>query len=423
MILRRVIAHSIRRQWTAAGQFAERYSAHAKPIGIIAMLCAGCAGMDEKAAIAPPYITSPTALRIVSANDGDALTSVSGTQRRLPDSVTVIDLSPDAPPVTRTVSGTVPNSYSGAPISAIVADGRYAFIPNHPFGLRDNPGAIKSQVSVVNLDAADLPVIATFDLPHHAWQVMAHPDGVRVIAASDHRFHIFKVDAGLPKLIAESGPFGGYLISFAISPDGRSILATAAERLDYSTPVELHLFMLEGDAIRHATRIGIDPELGEIDQPFAPRFSPDGARALVLNGLGIAAQPPLDAILSIDMTANPPSVTEAIPDVAQGLESLAFHPSGRFAVVTCIDGPYIGHLAVIDLTAPSMRLLYYLPIEYVPQGIEFSPDGSMLFVQSTTAGHISVYDVEELHLRRRPYVLRTGEGPATMALSPRGATP
>lgn len=421
MLLGRVIEHLMRQRWTAARQSVERHSAPSRPLWVIALLCAGCAAMDEETTIATPYISSPTPLRIVSANDGDALTSVWGPQRRLPDSVTVIDLSPDAPPVTRTVSGTVPNSFSGAPISAIVSDGRYAFIANHPFGLRDNQGDIKSQVSVVDLDAADLPVIATFDLPHHAWQVMAHPDAVRVIAISDHQFHLFEVDAGQPKLIAESEPFGLYFTSFAISPDGRSILATAAERLDYSTPVELHLFSLEGATIRHETRIGIDPELGQIDQPFAPRFSPDGARALVLNGLGLAAQPPLDAILSIDMTATPPSVTEVIPDVAQGLESAAFHPSGRFAVVTCLDGPYIGHLAVIDMTSPSMRLLYYLPLEFSPQGIEFSPDGSMLFVQSTTANHISVYDVEEMHLRRRPYVLRTGEGPATMALSLRDA--
>ena len=93
-----------------------------------------------------------------------------------------------------------------------------------------------------------------------------------------------------------------YFVSLAISSDGRSIIATAAEEIAYSAAVELHLFVLEGDTIRHVLRIGIDPEVGEIDQPFAPRFSPDGSRALVLNGLGIAAMSPLDAVLSIDMT-------------------------------------------------------------------------------------------------------------------------
>jgi len=117
------------------------------------------------------------------------------------------------------------------------------------------------------------------------------------------------------------------------------------------------------------------------------------------------------------MTKSPPRITQVIKNVAQGLESLAFHPSGHFAVVTCIDGPYIGHLAVIDLTSSPMRVLNYLPVEFVPQGIEFSPDGSMLFVQSTTASHISVYEVNGFHLNKSPYVLKTGEGPASMAIS------
>lgn len=369
-----------------------------------------------------PFITSSSPLRIVSANDGDALKFVGRPNSRLPDSVTVIDLSADAPPVTRTVSGTVPNSYSGSPISAIVSGGRYAFIPSHDFGYKEDTGRTPSQVSVVDLDAPDLTVIAKFPLPAHPWQAMSHPDGKHVIVITDHQFHLFEIEAGKPRLVSESEPFPLHFISFAISPDGRSIIATAAVEavnLDFSTAIELHLFALDNDTINHVVRIGIDPEVGEIDQPFAPRFSPDGSRALVLNGLGISTKPPLDAVLSIDMTLDVPKVTELIPNVAQGLESLTFHPSGEFAVVTCIDGPFVGHLALVDLTTPSMRILYYLPMTFVPQGIEFSPDGSMLFVQSNTAHHIDVYDVEGMKLVRSPYVLRTGEGPASMALSSR----
>ena len=263
-----------------------------------------------------------------------------------------------------------------------------------------------------------MTVVATIPLPPHAWQTVAHPDGERVIIISNHRFHIYMMEAGQPRLVSQSDAFPLYLTSFAIDPSGTSIIATAAEELAYSTPIELHLFTLDGDTIQHSAKIGTDPNVGEIDQPFAPRFSPDGSRVLVLNGLGAAIKPPLDAIVSIDMTINPPEVTETIQNVGQGLESLAFHPNGKFAVVTCIDGPFIGHLAVVDLTGPSIQILHYLPIEFVPQGIEFSPDGSMLFVQATTANHINVYKVDEMMLNKIPYVLRTGEGPASMALSP-----
>ena len=87
--------------------------------------------------------------------------------------------------------------------------------------------------------------------------------------------------------------------------------------------------------------------------------------------------------------------------------------------VACIDGPYVGHLAVIDLTTSPMRLLSYVPIAFVPEGMEFLPDGTMLFVQATVAHHIAVYSVEVMRLVPSPFVLHTGEGPASMALAPR----
>jgi len=414
--LSRITQHVKEQNWRAVGK---RHRSLGVTVGAI-LFCAGCITTDNNKSIDASYIDSSIPLRIVSANDGAALHWSWGGTRHLPDSVTVIDLSPDVPPVTRTVAGAAPNSFAGAPYGAVILDGRYAFISNHPFGAGNGTSDERSQITVVDLNTDTLSTVETIELPHHAWQVMAHPDDARVIGISDHQFHLFEMEFGRPQLISQSDPFSLYFTSFAISPDGTSIIATAAERLDYSTPVELHLFKLSGDLIRHVTEIGIDPGIGKIDQPFAPRFSPDGTRALVLNGLGIAAKPPFDAVLSVDMTATPPAVTEMIPNVGQGLESLAFHPSCRFAVVTCIDGPYIGHLAVIDLAAPSMQLLYYLPVEFVPQGIEFSPDGSMLFVQSTTANHINVYTVDGFQLHKSPYVLRTGEGPASMAVSVRG---
>ena len=384
-------------------------------IGVVGtvLLCSACTPSNTSDA---PYITSSEPLRIISANDGGALFSAWGGTRQFPDSLTVIDLSPNAPPVTRTVESAAPNTFAGAPYTAVISSGRYAFIPNHPFGASNEEKDTPSQITVIDLETDTLSTIHTFDLPHHAWQAMAHPDDMRVIAISDHQFHVFGMEDGHPKLVSESEPFDLFFTSFAISPDRTSIIATAAERLDYTTSVELHLFELSGNSIRHVGEIGVAPDIGKIDQPFAPRFSPDGTRALALNGLGLAGNPPLDAVLGIDMTATPPIVTDIIPDFAQGLESLAFHPSGKFAVVTCLDGPYTGHLAVIDLASPTMTILYYITVDAFTQGIEFSPDGSMLFVQSTKSNHINVYAVDGYKLTKHPYVLRTGEGPGSMAL-------
>lgn len=380
------------------------------------IFCFACNIKEDKKSNVYPFITSSEPIRIVSVNDGNSVQPLWNNSRHFPNSVSVIELSPDKPPFTKTVENAAPNTFAGAPYGATISNGRYAFIPNHPFGAANSASDESSIITVVDLDTDKLSTIKTFEMPHHAWQVMSHPDDKRVIAISDHQFHLFQINGNQPELISQSESSELYFTSFAISPNGTSIVATAANRLDYSTPVTLHLFELSGNSIQHVTEIGIQPNIGNIDQPFAPRFSPDGKRILVLNGLGIAAKPPLDAILNIDMTTTPPKVTEAIENVAQGLESLAFHPSGRFAVVTCIDGPYIGHLAVIDLTTSPMRILNYIPIEFVTQGIEFSPDGKMLFVQSTTASHISIYEVDGFHLNKSPYVLKTGEGPASLTV-------
>jgi len=93
------------------------------------------------------------------------------------------------------------------------------------------------------------------------------------------------------------------------------------------------------------------------------------------------------------------------------------------AVVLCQDNDrfemtHTSHLAVSDLSTRPSRLLYYLPLEPVPEGIEFSPDGSKLFVSINLAHHIAVFDVSGFMLKRSPIVLHTGTGPASLAIGP-----
>jgi sugar lactone lactonase YvrE len=126
------------------------------------------------------------------------------------------------------------------------------------------------------------------------------------------------------------------------------------------------------------------------------------------------------------MTMDPPTATEVVPQVGDGIESVAIHPSGRFAVLSGLeDSPRAAvhqansHLAVVDLTAKPARLLYQLPVESLPEGIEFTPDGSQLFVQLTYSHRIAVFDIDGMMLKRSPFVIRTGHGPSSMAIGPR----
>ena len=142
-----------------------------------------------------------------------------------------------------------------------------------------------------------------------------------------------------------------------------------------------------------------------IDAPFAPRIAPNGRSALVLNGGGFS-DGVLDDVLLVDLAEN--IVVDSIRQVSDGLESVAIHPSGEFAVISGLNAmPWSvsSHLALISLSSDSPELLYSLPIEALPEGVEFSKDGEQLFVGSTLANHISVYKVEGMMLTRLPQVL------------------
>jgi DNA-binding beta-propeller fold protein YncE len=212
-------------------------------------------------------------------------------------------------------------------------------------------------------------------------------------------------------------------VSFDVSPTGDRIIATGSSKS--GTGLGVHLFRYENGVIEHIDEVKVRPGLPAFDKPFSLRFSPDGKRVLVPNGGGEGTKGRLDAVLSIDLTVDPPVVTEVIPQVADGIESLAFHPAGHMAVIACLEEiPLVAHnayshLAVLDLTTKPARLLYNVDIEAVPEGIEFTPDGSQLFVQLTSANRIAMFDVEGFLLKRNPFVLRVGHAPASMALGMR----
>lgn len=186
---------------------------------------------------------------------------------------------------------------------------------------------------------------------------------------------------------------------------------------------QLHLFRIERDAISHLHRIEVDEGLGPIRRGFSPRISPDGSIALVPHSFGVGGKGTLDDLLIVDLRLDRPRVTQRLRQVADGIESLAFDPKGRFAVISCLgtgmDITRTSHPATVDLTTRPARILSYIPVEPVPEGIEFTEDGSQLFVQTTFTNHIVVFDVEGMTLRRSPYVLFTGYGPAAMAIAPK----
>ena len=87
-----------------------------------------------------PYITTQTPITLLSANDGDVdflwrktREGLRDREVKTRDSITVIHLGPDHPPISKTVYGTVPSTIIGTPTMAMSSDGRYGIVANHGF--------------------------------------------------------------------------------------------------------------------------------------------------------------------------------------------------------------------------------------------------------------------------------------------------
>jgi DNA-binding beta-propeller fold protein YncE len=365
-----------------------------------------------------PGLRSKQRLTILSVNDGHVhrrLVGDAGKATR--DSITVIHLGPDHPPIVKTVYGTVPNTISGPPYMAMTGDGRYGFVTSRKS--KDDPEA-PELISVIDLASDDLKVVQTVKLPDPRMAVM-HPDGKRLLIPYDTGIRVYEMRDGQLALVRDN-PTEFRLLGIDVSPRGDRVVGNGTSK---GGKLAVHVLSYQDGVIRYQGEVKIKPGMPDWDGPFACRFTPDGKRVVIPNGWHNGSRGALAPVFIADVTLDPPTVTDVIPQVADGIEGVAVHPSGKFAVLSCLeDSPRLvhqaySHLAVIDLSSKPARLLYHLDVESLPEGMEFSPDGSQLFVGLTYAHRVAVFDVDGSRLKRSPYVLRVGHGPCAMAIGPR----
>ncbi len=375
------------------------------------------------------FLTTSTPVTLLSANDGEERYPYEAGPVK-DDSITVIQLGPDHPPVVETVFDLAPSTIWGSPHLAITLDGRYGFVANHGFRFSDTPDPfpipdkhLRNVLSAIDVSSPTPRLVDQVDLEDWPWMLDLHPDGDKVIVSVGASFQVYVVENDSLRLIEESGA-PRMVSSFDVSPRGDSLLAVLVSSENPLEAPELHYFSIEETAIHHVSKVDTEDVPGLSKGLFSPRISPDGSTALVLNDWGLGGKATLDAVWVVDLDAEPPRVTSRILQVGDGLESLAFHPDGYMAVIACLESGFAyelaqSHLGVVDMRADPPRLVAHYPIEPIPEGMEFTPDGSQLLVGTTLSHQIVVYDVDGLRLERSPFVLRTGVSPAALALAPR----
>ncbi|MCE9529602.1 MAG: hypothetical protein K8T89_00450 [Planctomycetes bacterium] len=373
--------------------------------------------------LAGPWIKSKQRLTILSANDGQVHQRPNPDGKPDPkkftaDSITVIHVGPDHPPIVKTVYGSVPNTISGTPYMAMTGDGHYGFVT-----CRKNAGEPEAPdiLSVIDLASEDLKVVQTIKMPDPRMAVM-HPDGKRLLIPYTTGIRVYEMRAGQLELVKDN-PTDFNLAGIDISPQGDRVVGNG--RKEKGGTMAAHLLRYRDGVITYQDEVKIPKGLPDWDGPYACRFTTDGKRVIIPNGWHTPSKGVLASVFIADVSLEAPTVTEVVPQVGDGIEGVAVHPSGKFAVLSCLDDSprtvhqAYSHLAVIDLSSKPARLLYHLDVESLPEGMEFSPDGSQLFVGLTYAHRIAVFDVDGFRLKRSPYVMRVGHGPCAMAIGPR----
>jgi hypothetical protein len=327
---------------------------------------------------------------------------------------------------------------------AMSSDGRFGLITNHGFrperrgpvtfpegqpvnnedvhksdlSKQELAPPLSNMISMIDLASPDFRVVDRVLLDDSPVHVLPHPDQKHFIVGASHHFYVFKIEEEKLVEVSRSPQDKGYPC-FWINPAGNRIIATQGWPTHAHEPAAVYWYSISPQAVRYIADVKVLPDTDTqlIPESFILRVSVDGKKALIcqrsVGGFGSLCDVPV-----VDLTQNPPVINSVIKQVGDGVESFAFHPNGKMAVVTCL-GKFDNSIAVIDIESNTPRLLYHLDTAGIAQGIEFTPEGDKLFVGSAFANRLEVFDVVgEFELKKNQKFLKTGHGHCSLTIGP-----
>ncbi len=184
--------------------------------------------------------------------------------------------------------------------------------------------------------------------------VLAHPDRTHFVVGATKYFYVFCIERG--KLVEVSRTLQDHSYpEYDITPAGDRIITTQG---DWTIPGRLPVvrwYSVIPDKISYLSEVKI---LEGVDTKVTPdtyilRISPDGTKALIpqdsMGGKGSFCD-----VLVADLTQDPPVINRVIKQVADGVESLTFHPNGKMAIATCLS-KFNNSIVVFDMESDPPR--------------------------------------------------------------------
>ena len=364
---------------------------------------------------------SASAQLAVSAND-NKLVLVNGAATVVrnppPDTVTVIDLKASPPRVLVEIDA--PASVVGPPLSvAITPDEGLALVTS---AMKIDPGDPTKQVpdtrmSVIDLKASPPRVIATLETGRSPAGLSINRQGTLALVANraEGTVSVFTIQGqtvtAAGKVAIADDKSG--VSHVAISPDGKTALVTR------DGDDRISVLSIDGPKVEYTKR-----DLSAGLRPYGIDVAANGAIAAVANiGRGGGDH---DTVSVIDLRARPPRVVDTVT-VGQTPEGIKFSPDGSVLAVVVMNGsnkpkesPFYadnGKLVLLRVSGASLTRFAEAPIGHWSQGVAFSSDGRTILVGNMVEKDLWVFELTGTSLRDTGHRIKVKGGSAAVRIA------
>lgn len=335
----------------------------------------------------------------VAFDDGKQVLSPPGK-----DTVTIVDISDRTKPRIVT-SLPIENSIAGPPTNvAITPDNKLALVANSLDVVKDGD-ALKAvpdnKLSVIDLTASPPAVIATVQTGKQPSGLAINRAGNLALVANraDNSVSVLSISGknvsvvGTVALAPPDTP-SQHVSGVAIAPDGKRALAFKAMANKVS------LLEINGTTVTYK---GYDMITGVF--PYNAQFTPDGKLGLINNnGAAGSADGQVDTVAVIDMTLDPPRVTDQVV-VGDAPEGLAVSPTSGYAIALLTNGAgnvpknaFFRHDHAIAVLLKSdgktVRKVGQTEVGTLAEGIAFSPDGRYVYIANWGEQNLVTFRLE-----------------------------